>query len=224
MTPFDENTLVAYVDGELDNDTTVAVEAWLNRDPTAAAHAQRLREQSGLLRAAFNGVLNEPLPQRLRHCAEATPDNVSPLPRRPGPSPAWNIALPVAATLAALTVGLGSGAFLYDLRSHSLEQEAAREQVAMLERIERTVSDALENQLSGTPVSLDARTPGSTFTVTPLRTYQDDAGRYCREYRQELVSGGAREVSYGLSCRTGESRWENQMLLLNGDGGRKHLM
>ncbi|MDD3447910.1 MAG: RT0821/Lpp0805 family surface protein [Gammaproteobacteria bacterium] len=222
MTRFDDGILVAYVDGELDNDTAAAVEGWLARDAAAAARARRLREQAGLLRAAFNGVLNEPVPQRLRHCVGAAPDNITPLPRRAGPAPAWNIALPVAATLAALTVGLGSGAFLYDWRSQSLEQQAASDRVAMLEQIERTVNDALENQLSGTPVSWSARTPGATFTVTPLRTYRDDAGRYCREYRQELVDGDAREVSYGLSCRTGEARWENQMLLLN--GGRKHRM
>jgi hypothetical protein len=222
MTRFDDSTLVAYVDGELDNDTAAAVEEGRARDPAAAARARRLREQSGLLRAAFNGVINEPVPQRLRHCAEAAPDNITPLPRRAGLSPAWNVALPVAATLAALTIGLGSGAFLYDWRSHTLEQEAASDRVAMLEQIERTVNDALENQLSGTPVSLKHRIPDSTFTVTPLRTYQDDSGRYCREYRQELVSGDAREVSYGLSCRTGEARWESQMLLLS--GGRKHRM
>lgn len=92
MTDVHEHELHAYVDGTLPEARRLEVEAWLAAHPADAARVQDWIGQNQSLHAAFDSVLNEPLPLNL---VRAT--------RRP--------ALPVpfkamAATLAMLVTGL----------------------------------------------------------------------------------------------------------------------
>ena len=57
--------LHAYADGSLDAARMAEVEAWLERDPQAAAAVRAFLEQRELLHAAFDPVLDEPLPEQL---------------------------------------------------------------------------------------------------------------------------------------------------------------
>jgi anti-sigma factor RsiW len=58
--------LHAYVDDRLDPPARRAVEAHLAERPEDAARVQAYREQNAALHAAFDPVLNEPVPDRLR--------------------------------------------------------------------------------------------------------------------------------------------------------------
>jgi anti-sigma factor RsiW len=60
-----EEHLHAYVDRQLGIARAQQVEAWLVAVPDAAAAVAAYREQGALLHAAFDGVLDEPLPERL---------------------------------------------------------------------------------------------------------------------------------------------------------------
>ena len=62
-----DNELHAYVDDCLDADSRRAVEAYLAQAPEDAARVAAYREQNAALRAAFDPVLDEPVPDRLRH-------------------------------------------------------------------------------------------------------------------------------------------------------------
>jgi len=57
--------LHAYADGQLDDARRVQVEAHLAHDLAATESVRLWREQSEALRALYNPVLNEPVPQRL---------------------------------------------------------------------------------------------------------------------------------------------------------------
>ncbi|MCH8091895.1 MAG: glycine zipper 2TM domain-containing protein [Proteobacteria bacterium] len=46
------------------------------------------------------------------------------------------------------------------------------------------------------------------YKVTPVRSYEDRAGRYCREYITEAVVGGRTEKVYGTACRQPDGAWE----------------
>ena len=46
------------------------------------------------------------------------------------------------------------------------------------------------------------------YTVTPVKSYNDRAGRYCREYITEAVVGGRTEQVYGTACRQPDGAWE----------------
>lgn len=49
---------------------------------------------------------------------------------------------------------------------------------------------------------------GAAYQVTPMRTYQADSGRYCREYQARAVIGGRNADTYGTACRTPDGDWQ----------------
>jgi anti-sigma factor RsiW len=65
MTNLTETDLHAYTDGQLNDSRRVQVEAHLAHDPAATESVRVWREQNEALRALYNPVLNEPVPQRL---------------------------------------------------------------------------------------------------------------------------------------------------------------
>ena len=46
------------------------------------------------------------------------------------------------------------------------------------------------------------------YKITPVKSYNDRAGRYCREYLTEAVVGGRTEKGYGTACRQPDGAWE----------------
>lgn len=66
MKPSD-NELHGYIDDRLDAEARRAVEAHLAQAPEDAARVAAYREQNAALHAAFDPVLDEPVPDRLRH-------------------------------------------------------------------------------------------------------------------------------------------------------------
>lgn len=49
---------------------------------------------------------------------------------------------------------------------------------------------------------------GTAYQVTPVRTFQANDGRYCREYQALATVGGRREQAYGTACRTPDGDWQ----------------
>ena len=49
---------------------------------------------------------------------------------------------------------------------------------------------------------------GASGSVTVLRDGTSTAGRYCREFQQEVTIGRKREVAYGTACRNPDGSWE----------------
>ena len=92
-----EWALHAYVDGELSAEQRAEVEALMARDPEAARKVADWQRQRELLKTAFDGVLDEPVPQQL---AAALRERTAPSRLSP-----W-LAM-VAAVLLLLFGGLG---------------------------------------------------------------------------------------------------------------------
>lgn len=65
MNPIDDDILQAYVDGELDASDAARIDAALAHDAALARHVQQARDLRAQLRAAFDPVLDEPVPARL---------------------------------------------------------------------------------------------------------------------------------------------------------------
>ncbi|MBI5259374.1 MAG: anti-sigma factor [Burkholderiales bacterium] len=66
----DESTLSAWLDGELDDTTRQAVAAWLQAHPEEAARVRLWAADRDALRARFDPVLDEPLPEALRRTVQ----------------------------------------------------------------------------------------------------------------------------------------------------------
>ena len=232
MMNLDESTLIAYVDGELDSQTAREVEAKLSEDLEAQKFVERLRELAALSRVAFNDTLHEPVPQHLRDAITATlaqtASTATPAAEgnvvafSPRPPAHWHKALPLAAAFAGLFLGLGGG-FQYSETSTQKAMQLAsmsmmQDQVAM----DAALNKALEVNLSGNELAWQNPDSNRSALFTPVRTYQDKSGKYCREYRKDVTATGQTETTYGLACRTDEGAWKTRYLILE-DGTGKPL-
>jgi anti-sigma factor RsiW len=65
MQKHSDETLVAYLDGELDDTERREVEAWLDAEPSVRDRLLALAESASAVRAAFADIVNEPVPDRL---------------------------------------------------------------------------------------------------------------------------------------------------------------
>jgi surface antigen len=72
----------------------------------------------------------------------------------------------------------------------------------------RNSQNALETVPSGTTTTWRNPDTGNSGTLTPVRTYQDNSGQYCREYQQTISVGGRQEQSYGTACRQPDGSWK----------------
>lgn len=67
---------------------------------------------------------------------------------------------------------------------------------------------ALEYNRTGDATTWHNPDSGKQVTFVPTETYQQDSGRYCREYRTEVEVGGRVEEAYGTACRQPDGTWE----------------
>jgi hypothetical protein len=84
MNPIDDETVQAYVDGELDALSAARMDAALAHDPALAERIRQARAVRERLRDAFDPVLDEPVPERLsallRSPAQGARPGVPPVP------------------------------------------------------------------------------------------------------------------------------------------------
>jgi anti-sigma factor RsiW len=120
-----DETLVAYLDGELDADERRHVETWLEADPAVRERLMALAQSSELVRGAYAEILNEPVPSRLIAAARGATGTTQAAPpeaeilvlKRPGwaaiplPHRRWQIGLAAAAGLFGVIFG-GAGTYL----------------------------------------------------------------------------------------------------------------
>lgn len=192
---FDDETLVAFVDGELDDATTAAIEAALERDEALAARVEAFLQTRTALAGALKPLIGEPVPDSLKASVErmvgeyrAGGGNVVSL---PGTAPAharrrW--LLPLAASVAVVAAGLGG--YVAGLRT----APPARQLAAVSEA---TLQDALTTRPSGTEAS------AGDANIRVVSSFRDDQGGLCREFELEAAPAGA---LISIACRE-RGRW-----------------
>ena len=72
----------------------------------------------------------------------------------------------------------------------------------------RAYSQSLETAPSGQTTAWHNPDSGHSGSYTPVRTYQTDGGRYCREFQQTVQVGGETQSAYGTACRQPDGSWE----------------
>jgi hypothetical protein len=186
---YDDETLMAYADGELDEAQRADIEAAIARDPVLASRVARHRALRAEVADAFAGVLEQPVPAQLeaaalRTAARAEPrGNVVPFPARASraPATAWR-----AREWTAMAASVVLGAFLswrflapeggdFGNRNDTL---VAQGQLAQ----------ALESQLASEQDHGAAVLIGLTF--------KSAAGEFCRSFIMRDPQ------TYGLACRS----------------------
>lgn len=188
---FSDQTLSAYVDGELDAATRVVLEAAMATDPQLAGRVARQRALRERVRDAFAPVLTEPLPERLLASVRGTPagtraGNVVALAARPRPRWSWP---QWGAMAASLIVGVLLGPLLLRPSAPSAPLETSGGRVLASGVLAR----ALSQQLS----SAEPRSAAVTIGVS----FRARSGGYCRTFVLHETQALA-----GLACREG-SAW-----------------
>jgi len=116
-----DDTLVAYLDGELDSAERQHVEAWLAADGAARDRLAGLAQSASLVRSAYADIVNEPVPERLIAAARGETARLNEAEilvlKRPArvtvtmPAGRWGIGVAAAAGLFGLLIG-GAGSYL----------------------------------------------------------------------------------------------------------------
>ncbi len=210
----DTLTMSAYLDGELDPETAAEIEVAAARDPELRQRLDGLLRVNAMVRVAYDEPLHEPVPDDLlaaiNNCpapARSQADNVIPLrtasPRVRRASAAWATA---AAAAVALVIGAG-GALLTTSGTNETQTALTGETRTAVRQF---VNEALETLPNGqqAPIEVDNRFIGS---VTPLRTYVNAEGIYCRDY---VISMGLNSGT-STACRVEPENWRET----NGEEG-----
>lgn len=188
---FSDETLMAYADGEVDADLRRQIEAAMALDPAIAERVAKHRGLRADLGAAFGGVLDEPIPNRLLDAAAASPAaanyaSVTDLsearaakqraahPKRRWSWPEWGT---IAATLV---IGILAGRTALQPSQSDLFATAD----GLVARGE--LSAALTDQVG--EVSNDAK-------IKIGLTFKDQSGEYCRSFTTASAAG--------FACRAG---------------------
>ena len=193
---FSEETLMAYADGELDPPTRAALEAAMAADPGLAQRVAQHRALRRRLQAAFDPVLEEPLPKRLVesvHGTSAQRPAAKVIPLRRAAAPRWSWP-----QLGALAASLVLGALLGPLVLHPPPGGGAvitrNGQMLASGALARALTEQLaSNQPPAAPVQIGVS----------IRTHD---GAYCRSFVVREQSSLA-----GMACRERDA-WRLEVL------------
>ena len=220
-TDIEFETLMAYADGELDAEGISRVEARLATDAGAAKIVRDLREGAALVRGAYQAPLREPVPERLKARIDALFDAAGEDKRvaafRPRAKMPWltrPVPVALAASVAALAVGF---LVIYQVLDWRLGNEMARLEIVRAQdrkMLAEAVTQALERQVSG--AALEWRNPqsGNRGAVTPVRTFRNADGQWCREYAETTTLGERVETWHGIACRDTGGSWRDRVRYL----------
>ncbi len=193
---FSDEDLMAYADNALPLPQANAIRIAAAADSALARKIEMFRQSRAALRAAFEPVLAEPVPDRLLALFDRdalAAGNVTP---SPAPSP---IAKPQRRT-RALPMALAASLLLAVLVS-VLHRPPVVQTSAALDAL---VVAALETRASGVPLADEAAVPRE---VMPLSTVLAGDGRYCRDYETTTLAAGQTPASTrGRACRS-EGGW-----------------
>ena len=199
---FDELTLSAYIDGELDAATMLEVDAFLETDANARQYVLNVIRTTARLRGAMNATLHEAVPD---HLVDAVRSHAAEKKRR---RYMRHPVLRTAAAVVLVVLGFGAGALL-DRRSNGLLPTLPGPLPAVYSQV---VDQALEFNRSGIAKEWQAPQDALAVTVTPVKTYRDKNGRYFREYRLEIATAQERRQIKGLAYRTGDGKWKTSAI------------
>jgi hypothetical protein len=215
----DPELLVAYVDKELPPAQMAAVEVALMQNGAARETVRQLRLSAAAAAHAYDAALNE-LPDRLLLAAGARKPPPAPQmgprrqiePRRPGVR--LRRLLPLAATFAALAIGLASG---YELRAMGIgvagperaegyAPAAAPPADLLAAAFESALLPALDGGAEGQAFAYAGKA-GERGRIELAGRFTTRFGAQCREFTRSESRDGVSSRAGGLACRGADGSW-----------------
>ncbi len=205
--------IVAFVDGELSQSEQREVAAAIAADPAAEAMATAMRQSAAAVAPAFDEALQAPMPPSLAALFAAPPSadaaKIIPFPARPRAGTAARLA--IAASLAALLVGLAGG---YSLRGLDAPLRPASDGTAdpTADRFTAALYQALDRGRPGDSVDYALPAASASGRVTLLGEVPTRSGLPCREFSHVAKQGGQSRTENGIACRGPGGGWETLLL------------
>jgi len=221
---FDDETLMAFADGELDADTTAAIEEAMGSDDTLVVRVATFMESRAQASAALKPLIDEPVPEALTQSvqkmidearkrenapseASVPTDNVVTFQPKETPrkvSPSW--ILPLAASLAVVITGAGG---------YLAGKAGAPASGGMMVA---AISDpVIAKALATTPSGTDVNAGGTTIRF--VSSFRDEAGALCREF--ELQRASATSL-VSVACRVGQD-WDLRLAVAAASAGQDYV-
>lgn len=196
---FDDETLMAFADGELDAETTAAVEAAMETDDDLVARVAAFIESRALVASALKPLIEEPVPEALTRSVQGMIDkarertasapsaanNVVAFPPRDARPARSTWAMPLAASLAAVV--FGAGGYLAGQAG-----APASGNLAMATISDGAIAKALDSTVSGTEVTI------GDASLKLVSSFRDETGTLCREFEFHRASKSA---VVSIACR-----------------------
>lgn len=203
---------MAYVDGELDEDLSRQVKEAIEKRPELLQQAQMFRDSATILKGVYDSPLHEAVPERLLKTVKNSKQQRPRLRVRnflrsflqiPTRLPAHGVAFALILLFGGVMGYLGSqmiaprnGSFPFLLTSEGF-------------------SRGMERTVSGQTFTLD----GHSIQVTPIATFVDKSGRYCRQYEVMTRKGGRIKVAQGVAFRDQSGTWQMWIFVASGFHG-----
>jgi hypothetical protein len=199
---FDERTLSAYLDGELDDAAMQEVDEFLQQDAKAREYVLNATRTTAFLKAASNAILHAEVPEHLIAAVKSHGDRGG---RR---QPVVRTVFRIAAAIVLVLFGYGAGNLLINNQLGSLPITVA----PVLKQYGHVVDAALEHNLSGTPRKWSEPQQSAMIMITPVKTYRDSKNIYYREYRLEVIAENQHQQVDGLAYRNSGGKWITKAL------------
>ena len=199
---FDERTLSAYLDGELDDAAMQEVDEFLQQDAKAREYVLNATRTTAFLKAASNAILHAEVPEHLIAAVKSHGDRGG---RRQA---VVRTVFRMAAAIVLVLFGYGAGNLLMNNQLGHLPVTVA----PVLNQYAHVVDAALEHNLSGTPQKWSEPQQPIMVMVTPVKTYRDSQNTYYREYRLEVIAENQHHQVDGLAYRNSGGKWITKAL------------
>lgn len=207
MEYFDDETLMAFADGELDEATSLRLEKALESDQVLAERLAVFLDTRMALAATMKPLIDEPVPDALAASvrrmvedsksgnSDADGSKIVAFRRREKPEilrlrQSWLV--PIAASVLAVVAG--AGGFV-----------VGRGSVGSGAPAERELSAALDRQPSGRDIEL-----GQSAVLRIVSSFVDGQGEFCREYELKRQQ----ENMTTVACRM-DGTWTTRLTLLS---------
>ena len=119
----------------------------------------------------------------------------------------------VAGGILGAQVGSGRGQVLATGAGIALGAMAGSAVGARMDEVDRmkmgqAYHNSLEYGRTGETTTWSNPDSGNSGNVSPVNTFQNAEGQYCREFQQEVIVGGETQQGYGTACRRPDGSWE----------------
>lgn len=197
MTEIDSQTLMAYIDGELDAPERQRVEQALEQHPELQQQMGRLCQLNAMVSVACSDALHTAQPPLRALQPQSDASTIK--------SKFWHGAgllmnWQVGAAAAILVMGVMTGSWY-----QSYSQQAELDITQQL--LQDAINNALETNLSSVPYQWISNGDRQQSSITPLRTYKSKQGQYCREFIERHNVAGRITEQRGIACRNDDG-WE----------------